>query len=243
MDYQKHYDLLMERAKTRAIEGYSESHHIIPSCIGGPDSKDNLVDLTPEEHFVAHQLLTKIYPSNHKLIRAATMMAVSSEKVKRTNKLYGWLRRKFVQACSGDNHWTRTNPEAALRQSLRMKSEDNPQKKNPRRGKDHHYFGVKNPITLSNEGRARLAMPGDKNPAFGKFAWEHPTCFGEAKQAWWRADEAFAYLQSNPSHSFSRVSKALGFAKSHQCGSVVTKIKSGWNPLSDPKWLEWKQIK
>jgi hypothetical protein len=29
----------------------------------GSDGKKNRVDLTPEEHFVAHQLLTKIHPT------------------------------------------------------------------------------------------------------------------------------------------------------------------------------------
>jgi len=29
--------------------------------MGGSDDKSNLVDLTPEEHFLAHQLLLKIH--------------------------------------------------------------------------------------------------------------------------------------------------------------------------------------
>lgn len=97
MDYQKHYDLLIERAKTRIIDGYVEKHHIIPKCMGGSDNSDNLVILTPEEHYVAHQLLVKIYPSVKELTFAVKMMTIGNDnKHQRSNKLYGWLRKKFV---------------------------------------------------------------------------------------------------------------------------------------------------
>ena len=59
--------------------------------MGGSDDPSNLVDLTPEEHYVAHQLLVKIHPNNGKLIYAATMMC--SNRI--NNKLYGWLRRRL----------------------------------------------------------------------------------------------------------------------------------------------------
>jgi hypothetical protein len=45
----------------------------LPKCLGGKDDVDNLVKLTPEEHFVDHQLLTKIYPNNSKLAYVAHM--------------------------------------------------------------------------------------------------------------------------------------------------------------------------
>jgi len=89
MNYQKHYNRLIERARIRTIEGYRERHHIVPKCLGGSDEKDNLVELTPEEHYVAHQLLVKIYPENGKLVHAAVMMTASRP----SNKIYGWLKR------------------------------------------------------------------------------------------------------------------------------------------------------
>ena len=61
MDYKKIYDQLMDRAKNRIIEGYYENHHIIPRCMGGDDSKENIVKLTAKEHFIAHELLFKEY--------------------------------------------------------------------------------------------------------------------------------------------------------------------------------------
>lgn len=95
MDYNKHYYNLVSRAKTRVLEGYVEKHHIIPKCLGGTDVMSNIVVLTPEEHYVAHQLLVKIYPNEEKLVYAVRMMCVGSTKHCRNNKLYGWLKTKY----------------------------------------------------------------------------------------------------------------------------------------------------
>ena len=62
MNYDSIYDSLMDRAKNRLIEGYSESHHIQPKCIFPELAHDpnNLVNLTASEHYLAHQLLIKM---------------------------------------------------------------------------------------------------------------------------------------------------------------------------------------
>lgn len=41
-------------------KGYTEKHHIIPRCIGGDNSNENLVKLSARQHFVCHLLLTKM---------------------------------------------------------------------------------------------------------------------------------------------------------------------------------------
>ncbi len=64
--------------------------------MGGSDDPTNLVNLTPEEHYVAHQLLIKMYSNNKRLIKAAQMMVPNRP----SNKLYGWIRRKFAEAQS-----------------------------------------------------------------------------------------------------------------------------------------------
>ena len=96
MDYNKIYESLVERGKNRKLDCYTESHHIIPRCMCGSDDTSNLVDLTPEEHYLAHQLLVKIYPGNHSLVKAAQMMIPNRP----SNKMYGWLRRRFCEAQS-----------------------------------------------------------------------------------------------------------------------------------------------
>lgn len=104
MNYIRHYNTLISRAKSRLIEGYVEKHHIIPKCLGGTDDSDNIVTLTPEEHYVAHQLLIKIYPNESKLIYSARMMCVGSKNHSRNNKEYAWLKRLFSQTRFGYKH-------------------------------------------------------------------------------------------------------------------------------------------
>lgn len=90
MNYKKIYDSLIERGLNRPPPScYTEKHHIIPKCLGGPDIESNI--LTAEEHYLAHQLLTKIYPGDVKLSFAALAMCGVSNTT-RNNKVYKWLR-------------------------------------------------------------------------------------------------------------------------------------------------------
>ncbi len=99
MDYSKIYQQLILRAQNRVLEGYNESHHIVPKCMGGTDEPLNLVDLTPEEHFLAHMLLVKIYPAHKSLIYAVQKMCIpTAGRPKR--KMYGWLKRRFSEYMS-----------------------------------------------------------------------------------------------------------------------------------------------
>lgn len=74
MNYQKIYDDLIEKrrknplikirvnSKQKLYDGiYTETHHIIPKSINGTNDKENLIELTSREHFIAHKLLFKIY--------------------------------------------------------------------------------------------------------------------------------------------------------------------------------------
>ena len=103
MDYQKIYNQLIERARLRTSSGYVERHHILPRCMGGADFEENLVSLYPEEHFVAHALLLKIYKGTqhrHALAKAVHIMARGHYGKRVTRKLYGWLQREHALAMS-----------------------------------------------------------------------------------------------------------------------------------------------
>jgi hypothetical protein len=65
--------------------------------MGGSNDKTNMVRLTAREHFVAHQLLVKIYQKEYGLIIAVNMMCIGQEERKRANnRMYSWLRERFV---------------------------------------------------------------------------------------------------------------------------------------------------
>ena len=79
MNYQRIYDNLIERARNRAPDGYTEKHHINPDFLfinrkrkgpkghldGDPNAPSNIVRLYPREHFIAHLLLVKIFKGTH----------------------------------------------------------------------------------------------------------------------------------------------------------------------------------
>jgi hypothetical protein len=118
MNYKRIYDNLIERAKNRITNGqtYYERHHIIPKCMNGTDDEDNLVDLLPEEHYISHLLLVKIYPDESKLIYAANMMA------NRNNKSYGWVKRKFAIQNSLDHTGMKHTIESKIKMSKSRKN-------------------------------------------------------------------------------------------------------------------------
>jgi len=108
MKYEKIYSQIIERAKYRVLEGYKETHHIIPRCMGGTDEKDNLVDLTGREHFICHLLLTRIYPK-HKGLRLAIWNMCNVKRsyqgrYKPNSRLYEMIRTEYGEHIKGENH-------------------------------------------------------------------------------------------------------------------------------------------
>lgn len=99
MNYKKQYDLLIEKAKQRkTVLGYKENHHIIPKCMGGPDTPENIIELTAREHYVAHHLLYNHYRSPQ-LAYAWFAMLLTSDNQERqyTNRQYEMA--KLAMSC------------------------------------------------------------------------------------------------------------------------------------------------
>lgn len=162
MNYKLHYDKLISRGQNRLLEGYSEKHHIVPRCIGGSDEPKNLVYLTAEEHYVAHQLLVKIYPDHPKLIFAAHRMTSDPHGHRSKNRLYGWLRKQHSVAISKVMMGVKRGPhtEKTKRKMSKLKKQfyiDNP---------DKTTKGYKLP-PLSDEHKKKisLALKGRKHSA------------------------------------------------------------------------------
>ena len=122
MDYQKIYNNIIERGKNRKLLGYTERHHIVPRCMGGSESADNLVDLTAKEHFLCHKLLVEMYPNIDKLVWGFWIMA----KMKGRGQLrhyrvgareYERLRERYSQVLKKRVPWnkglTKEDPRVA----------------------------------------------------------------------------------------------------------------------------------
>jgi hypothetical protein len=144
MNYQKIYDSLIEKRKIEKLnrkDGYCESHHIIPRCMNGTDNKENLVNLLPREHFIAHLLLVKIYPENKKLIYALWRMCNGKKLVitqlKISNRLYENLRKEVSKDISRKQMEIR---EKTIENRLGTKFINNGFKEKLVKEKDLEYF-------------------------------------------------------------------------------------------------------
>lgn len=83
----------IDSLKSQVIDGYSEKHHIIPKSMGGTDSRDNLIALTPRQHFVAHWMLWKTYGGS--MGRAFFMMSNFGKYGKVSSKTYAMAREDY----------------------------------------------------------------------------------------------------------------------------------------------------
>jgi len=131
MNHKRIYDSIINSARNRTIDDYTENHHIIPKSVGGSNKKDNIVKLTTREHFICHLLLSKIYGG--KLIYAAWMMSVhcrGDRREKYTSKDYAWLKKKKVEQTKIDflGHKVTQETKDKISKSLigRMSGSDNP---------------------------------------------------------------------------------------------------------------------
>lgn len=119
--YNRWYNLITERARTRVLKDYTEKHHIQPRSLGGTDDKNNLVDLTAREHFICHWLLTKMYTgeAKAKMIYALNGMKRSNTFAQRyetkiTARVYENLKKEFSKVHSenmkGRDPWNKGIP-------------------------------------------------------------------------------------------------------------------------------------
>ena len=154
MDYAKHYENLVSRAIGRTLVGYSERHHILPKCMGGGEEGSNLVSLTPREHFVAHQLLLKMYPNVRGLAYAAMLMSGKSDYSKGSRR-YGWLRERYRETGRSKEHCeniSKAKMGKATEAMRRPKSEEH--KAALRRPKSPEHIAKIKKLACTPEGRA-----------------------------------------------------------------------------------------
>ena len=153
----------MNRATDRILEGYTELHHIVPKCMGGDNSSSNLVSLSAEEHYIAHLLLTKIYPKNKSLWYAANMMA------NRNNKQYAWIKKRHAKIVSEDKTGFKHTLDAKEKMSNAIKDrwagnkegfieEQRRRATNPKKNKEN-YFQPKSTMHRDNISKAALQRP------------------------------------------------------------------------------------
>lgn len=149
MNYLKAYNALTSNKAHRHKlndKTYYEIHHIIPDCLGGSNDISNKVLLTAREHYIAHLLLTRIYPHSVGL-HSATFLLKGRLKCRYSSRLYEANKIKFVKL-----------------QSARMLGENN------------HFYGKShsdNSKLKMKASRSRINLLGENNSNFGnRWTWD-----------------------------------------------------------------------
>lgn len=118
MDYRRAYISLIARAKRRKAEDLDPSqkyewHHYFPVCFWRDKSQNTkTVPLTLREHWIAHKLLFKLFPSPG---TAAALICMARRMPKMNSRKFEALRLVIH-----DHNWTKT-PDGRKYLSVQMK--------------------------------------------------------------------------------------------------------------------------
>ena len=174
------YHSITETAKARALDTYTERHHILPKSLGGTDDAENLVDLTAREHFICHWLLTKMTAGEdrYKMLNALRIMRAEKKGQKRyatkiTARVYAHLKEEYAQLQSvkfsgegngfyGKHHTDETKDKIAAANTGRVQPDEE-------KIKQKAAITGRKRAPFSDEWIAKLsaAKTGEKNNRYG----------------------------------------------------------------------------
>ena len=177
MKYEKYYNNLIYKRQFIDVlnknECYCETHHIIPYSWGGTNNKENLVNLTAREHYIAHRFLERIakekygeYSDKHIKMLTALFYMLHTDKDGYTKNIssreYEEIKKKYAIAnsvkMSGANHWhygqhwdEETRKKISIAHTGKTMSDDFKKKlskamsgeNNPMYGKNYQSYGLK----------------------------------------------------------------------------------------------------
>jgi hypothetical protein len=105
--YTKWYLSIVKSAQLSNVVGYTERHHIIPKSIGGSNDKENIVKLTPKQHFICHRLLVKMTQGKdrQKMVYAFWIMSNKKRLNSVTSNAYA-SAKNLIQEVMRDRHIT-----------------------------------------------------------------------------------------------------------------------------------------
>lgn len=180
--YELWYNTLINKAKNRQLDGYSEKHHIIPKSMGGSNDKTNLVKLTAREHYIAHLLLTKFTQGDYrkKMIRAFVCLRNWKNKNRKgdyrfNSRLYDKLRNEYAEIARENS----INKEFSLERRKNISKALTGKKLSPehieaiRKAKKNISQETKDKISKANKGRIVSLEARRKLSESGKRFWDN----------------------------------------------------------------------
>jgi hypothetical protein len=190
--YKTWYNNIINRARNRVIEDYTELHHIVPRSLGGNNDLDNLVSLTAREHFICHILLTKFTTGEdkNKMLYAAILMKGKNDKQPRyiNSRLYENIKRLYTikqKTMTGEK-----NSFYGRKHSDETRAKMSASKKALYSNGKHPHIGMKrSEEAKANISKARKGQPSPKKGiAQGPMSEETKTKLRESRAGssfWW----------------------------------------------------------
>ena len=235
-------DILDTRGRFACGEEYCERHHIIPRCMNGDDSDDNLIDLYAREHYEAHKLLAEENPDNEKILFAWWSMSIKSPH---TNDRYQLTADEYEAA-----KIALSNAQSKIKKE-RFKDKQN----HPMYGKTHSKEAkekmnkakkgkpssrIGQPVSEKEKERLRKAKLGSKwsdeqhKKMDGKYAHGNSVCCvpiycPELDEKFWGLQEVcdqYGFTKPN-------ISKCLKGERKHSGRHPVTGEKLTWQYLEN----------
>lgn len=106
MNYARVYDDFIADRLSKRIPSRAERHHIKPRSIGGSDLPDNLIYLSPADHFFAHLLLAKVHGG---MLWVPVVMWCGGDKgnwrARKSRLNYEWASKAASRRVSGRSAW------------------------------------------------------------------------------------------------------------------------------------------
>lgn len=258
MNNLKVYESLVEKAKVRGLDkskhkGYFEIHHIIPRCLGGDNSEENLVMLTGREHFIAHILLWKIYPYAKPIAYAARMMTHRVDGCRLTSNMYEKLKAETdPQPVGTESHRFKDKTGIKINNLTVLCIYDWITKPNGRslvvwscRCDCGNLINVRGNHLNQSGTRSCGCMThlGIINYNVNITPWERS--LSSTRESWTNADhyyDVWLFLDKpTSSHLFaSGMRKNNLHSKTKIFTKLILKFQSGWEPSLDSGWNSWR---
>lgn len=194
MNYKKLYDaLVLDAINNPKEEEYKELHHIIPKCLGGSDSEENLVLFTARQHFLAHWLLFKLYKTSKLAYawRSMRMVGKGQERRKVNSKAFSIIKKSTRSAVSkalsgsgnpffGKSHSEKTKMIISSVNSGRTKSESeitnwvDKVARKPKSEEHKRKIGKSGMAMLQNIKTLEIIRVDKTDERFGSTEWINP---------------------------------------------------------------------
>ena len=209
MNYQKHYNALIEKAQSRPKpDGYTERHHILPKALGGSDNKTNLIALTAREHCFAHLLLAKIHGGTmwHAIMMLTNRFQLNSKAYSKVKEQHS---KHISKVLTGKKHSEATKQKMSKPKSEKAKINISLAKQ----GTKNPSYGKTGNLSASYKG-AILATNLTTNETFVLNGNSHMNSLGFKHQSVYRC--VLGQRKTYKNHTFKRINSAQAYLEKYK---------------------------